>query len=191
MASRAPLAYANDRHGFGGPVAGRERGVGKPATAAKLQYLGIADLKTGEVAPVVQLRRPYAYPSRAYTTVSDEIRNLYPYELSSLELKIFFELLLTHAEGEFRPVVVKSTADLLDTYPANVSRALAHLVTIVAILKGPKHQRSFTYMINPLLGFRGPGEKHQLVFVTYAQPLADPESVRRPKARQKQKEGGA
>jgi hypothetical protein len=130
-------------------------------------------MDTGDYAPVVPIqRRRYAYPSGRYATIGEEVQGLIVYDLTVLDLKIFLMLLVEHAEGEYRKVVVSQVATTLGTYPANASNSLARLVAIVAVLKGPKDGRSYTYMVNPLLAFRGPGERHRQVYLDHAEPLA-------------------
>lgn len=146
--------------------------------ATRFDQLALLDLRTGEAQVVVPLqRRRYAYPSARYTTVGEEVTGLLGYDLTAIDLRLFILLLTTHAEGEFRAVVVAHVADELKTYPSNVSKSLARLVAIVAVLKGPKAGRSYCYMINPALAFRGPGDQHQRVYRRYAQPLAAPGEV--------------
>ncbi|HZU75248.1 MAG TPA: hypothetical protein VFA70_00685 [Dehalococcoidia bacterium] len=142
----------------------------------RFSQLALVDLDTGEAHRVVPLeRRRYAYPSGRYMTVGVEVAELVVYDLTKIDIDVFLLLLTTHATGEFRKVVVAHVASELETYPSNVSKALARLVAIVALLKGPKDGRSYSYMINPYLAFCGPGEQHQQVYRRYAKPLATPE----------------
>lgn len=187
-----------------GPVAGparlgcvqtptdRERGC-VVAVPARIQGLAIYDPDSGEYAPVVEMRRRYAYPSGSFRTFSDEAAQLLPFGLSGLEWNLFVRLLITHSAGKFEKVVIAEIAAAEKSDPANVSRALALLVETGAVLKGEKDGRSYCYMINPLLGFRGPGVLHHQVFNAHARPLADPATVARARSRPrpKRKEAGS
>lgn len=156
-----------------------------------MRNLAIVNTETGDRADVVQFRRPYAYPSRSFTTVGDEITPLLRFPLKALELKIFMLLLCTHAAGEFRVVVATDVAEQLAVPRPDVSTSLAYLVLIDALLKGAKQGRSHTYLVNPLLAFRGPGDKHQAVYNQYARPLPDPADVPRTPRKRGAKSGGS
>jgi len=160
------------------------------AVPARMQGLAIFDPGSGEYAPVVEIRRRYAYPSGSYRTFSDEAEQLLPYGLSGLEWNLFVRLLMTHSSGKFEKVVISEIAAKEHSDPANVSRALTLLVQIGAVIKGEKEGRSYCYMVNPLLGFRGPGVLHHEVYNAHARALADPETVTRPRTatRSKRKE---
>lgn len=136
---------------------------------------------SGEYADVVvPIRRPYAYPTRSFFTVSDEIVALKPYKPTALDLMLFLDLMPTHSAGVFLPVVIKDTAEKFETFPANISRSLAFLVDVAALLKDAKrHGKSYAYMANPRLVYKGPSELHHVVYQEYGKMLPDPASVRR------------
>src|ERR1700761_4329106 len=154
----APLRYVACRT----PTTQRRRCA--VAVPARIQGLAIFDPDSGEYAPVVEIRRRYAYPSGSFRTFSDEAKQLLAYGLSGLEWNLFVRLLMTHAAGKFEKVVIAEIAAEEKSDPANISRALALLVEIGAILKGEKDGRSYCYMVNPLLGFLGPGVLHHEVY---------------------------
>lgn len=164
----------------------------REATAASLAHLVVSDTRTGDMATVTPIRRkPYAYPSHSFTTVNDQDVDLSEYPTTALELQIFLRHLRTHAAGKFVVIVVKDLADSMNKSAPNVSLALAYLVLINVFLRGDKMGRSFTYIINPVVAFKGPSVEHERVYRLYAQPLPDPESVPRPKAKRRPKPKGA
>lgn len=163
--------------------------------AEQLSFLGeieLVNVATGERYATAQIREQpkpktptyYAYPSRAYSSLSDDALALLRFELSKLELEIFFRLILSHAGGAFRPVVVAALAAELRAWPSNVSEALSYLVRCGALIRddAQKYGRSYGYMVNPILAFRGSSQEHQQVREDWDRPLplhAPPRPVKR------------
>jgi hypothetical protein len=98
---------------------------------------------------------------------------------------LFLELMITHSSGMFVPIVIKDMAEEFETFPANISRSLAFLVEIAAMLKdGKRHAKSWAYMCNPRLAYKGPSELHHLVYKEFGKELPDPATVaRKPRTR--------
>ncbi len=118
---------------------------------------GYADLETGELfdLAVVAVPRPTHRQFGVFTMITNEVVDRASDNLSSEDFRLLMRLVTRMDDRNYLFLDLTAFAAEIKRGRVYTSRAIARLVDLGALQRGPRVGRSWTYRLDPWLGWRG------------------------------------
>lgn len=142
---------------------GQNKKTAKDIADSELNY--IMGSETGAIKGAFKKKQKYNFQDGRWIAMSQAaMRNIATIDaqvtekgrrLQGVDFRVFFYVSAVIDYENYLKVPTKEIAEALGIQPQNVSRSLSKLCEYGIILKGAKSGRSYTYRLNPHVGFKG------------------------------------